>query len=115
MAMQPLTLDSLKNLDYGRVHTAFQHELKRTLEDCRDRPGETAVRTVTLKCTITPVLEVDGDCNHVNAEFEIVGKVPARRSKPYNLRLTKSGAFFNEDSPDNADQTTIFDKEPTDD
>lgn len=108
------SLESLNEVDAGRIVVAFQHELKRMIDDCRDRPGDKNARTVGLKCAITPILDIIDKkviCNGVNIEFEITGKVPVRRSRPIPMKVNDKGAYFNTDAPDNPDQTTFFDDE----
>lgn len=42
-----LSLESLEHLDDGRVAVAFQHELKRAVQDCIDRPIPDEIERVT--------------------------------------------------------------------
>ena len=112
MAMTLFNLETLKELDLGKVTKAFEHELKRCVQDCMDRPNDTASRTVTMQFTIKPVPdEMDGTCDTVSGEFEVKGKVPVRRSKRYSFGVKKTGSLmFSTESPDNVDQKTIFDQ-----
>ena len=54
MPFVELDLASLQDLDDGRVAVAFQHELKRAVQDCIDRPADKKPRTVTLELAIKP-------------------------------------------------------------
>jgi hypothetical protein len=107
-----LTLDSLNRLDFGKANETFQRHLARAAVDCMDRPTDSKPRKVLLQIDLVPVMEQDGDCTEVAAQIQVVSKVPAHRTKVYSLGLRRNGALvFNEDSPTNIDQTTIFDSE----
>ena len=109
MAMMLFNLETLKDLDMGKVVKAFEHELKRCVQDCLDRPHDSNARVVSMAMTIKPV--PDGEvCDTVSGEFEIKGKVPVRRTKVYSFGVKRTGSLmFSSDSPDNVDQRTIFD------
>lgn len=114
MAMMLFNLETLKDLDMGKVVKAFEHELKRCVQDCLDRPGDTTARQVTLSMQIKPVTDpMHTDvCDTVSGEFEIKGKVPVRRTRVYSFGVKKTGSLmFSSDSPDNVDQKTIFDED----
>jgi hypothetical protein len=109
MSMMLFNLETLKDLDMGKVTKAFEHELKRCVQDCLDRPADSTARTVTLALALKPV--PDGEiCDTVSGEFEIKGKVPVRRTRVYSFGVKKTGSLmFNVDSPDNVDQKTLLD------
>lgn len=114
MALVSLTLDALKNLDNGKVDAAFQHELKHAIEDCMDRPGDANARQVGLTAKITPVVDDDGSCAGASVEFTVKSKVPDRKSRPYSFGINKKGhLYFSDESPDNVDQFTFGDVNPT--
>lgn len=113
MGFVNLTLESLKDLDAGRISVAFQQQLKRAVEDCMDRPGEKAARNVVMNVKIVPIIAADGSCEETAAEFQITSKVPARKSKTYHFGIKKGGIlYFSENSPDAIDQTTLDDVDP---
>lgn len=108
MTLIPVTLETIKDLDDGRVAAAFALELKRAVNDCMDRPGDANARNVYLECKLTPVIGDDGQCEGANGEFQIKSKVPTRKSKTYSFGLNKKGfLYFSDESPDNVNQTTI--------
>jgi hypothetical protein len=112
MTVKELTLDSLLALDGGRVATAFQHALRRALDDCRDRPGEERARVVSLQLEMVPVCDESGLCDEVTAGFQVNDKIPTRKSKKYSMGI-RSGAdgpmaVFNADSLDNVNQGTLL-------
>ena len=110
MPFMPLTLETLKDLDMGRVSVAFQLELQRIVLDCIDRPGDKNPRKVTIEMKVTPIVDDTGSCEGASGEFSVKSSVPQRKSKPYHFRANKKGALvFSEESPDNADQTTFGD------
>lgn len=110
MQILQLTLGSLQELDDGRVVKAFEHELKRAVQDCQDRPGDKNAREVTMVLKLTPIVDEAGMCEETNGEFHIKSKVPQRKSKTYSFGVRRGGQLaFNANSPDNIDQKTIFD------
>jgi len=110
MPILPLTLENLEHLDLGIANAAFQQHIKRVALDCLDRPGDSSSRKVTMEILIKPELLPDGSCDRVKLQIQIGSKVPTHRTKVYDLGLRKNGVLaFSEDSPDNFDQTTLFD------
>lgn len=113
MPFLELNLGSLESLDDGRVAVAFQHELKRAVQDCIDRPADKKPRTVTLELSIKPVVSPDSsivEMEGADGEFTIKSKVPTRKSKTYSFRSNKHGQLaFSSESPENADQLTFSD------
>ncbi len=116
MPFMELNLKSLETLDDGRVAAAFQHELKRAVQDCIDRPADKKPRTVTLELSIKPIVAPDSsiiEMEGADGEFTIKSKVPTRKSKTYNFRSNKHGQLaFSSESPENAEQTTFEDVDP---
>lgn len=113
MALVELNLQSLNDLDDGRVATAFIHELKRVVLDCIDRPGDKNLRKVALEFELTPIVADDGSCESADGQFKIKSKVPDRKTKTYSFGVNKRGQLsYSQNSPDNIDQTTIFDVNP---
>ncbi|MCC7333577.1 MAG: hypothetical protein IT422_00680 [Pirellulaceae bacterium] len=116
MPFVELSLDSLSELDDGRVAKAFQHELKRAVQDCIDRPGDKKPRAVTLELSLTPItVNNDGmvETEGCDGEFQIRSKVPTRKSKTYSFRANKKGHLaYSSNSPESVDQTTFDDINP---
>lgn len=114
MPIVQLNFKSLADLDDGRIATAFEHEIKRAVQDCYDRPSDKKPRTITLEFQLTPITENNGgvvETEGCHGEFKIKSKVPERRSKTYEFKANKQGHLsFSSNSPDNHDQTTIFDE-----
>ena len=113
-----LDLENLRVLDNGRLDAAFYQELKHVILDLMDRPGDDRERSVTFKTTFKPVCDETGQCESVNVHVDIGSKLPSRKSRVYDMKARKSQQgpmlVFNEDSLDNADQTTLFDNEGND-
>ena len=113
MPLTKLELNSLGELDDGRVLIAFGHELKRAVMDCMDRPGDKTSRTVNMELKLTPVIGPEGQCDSVAGEFQIKSKVPVRKSKSYDFNVNRAGQLiYSSTSPDNIDQTTFDDVDP---
>ena len=113
MATKQLTLDALKDFDLGKVDVAFQQALRAAAQDCIDRPGETKARSVTLAFAMAPIVEVEGHCDSVKAEFQIQTTLPKKVSKRYEFFVDKRGNLsFSEHAPDSRDQLTFDDIDP---
>lgn len=109
MPIMQVTLDSLKDIGGGIVSAAFLHELKRAVIDCHDRPGDKNARTVAMEMKLSPVIQPDGTCDEVAAEFRIKSKVPERKSKTFSFGVRKGGVLVhNPDSSESIDQQTLL-------
>lgn len=105
MAEHQLDLATLKDhLSGGRVGIAFEDELKRVVQDCEDRPGDSKPRTVTLQLTIEPILDQGGFCEEVRGKVRISSSVP----KPISFGVRKGGMLvFNDPSEEGVNQKTL--------
>jgi len=107
-----LTLATLKDqLEGGRVGAAFDLELKRCIDDCVDRPGDSNARKVTIELAIVPVLGDGGFCDEARGVLKVTSSVPKRKTKPisFGIRKSKGGhqLVFNDLSEDDINQRTI--------
>lgn len=103
-----LGLDTLNILDNGKLVKAFGIEMKRLVQDCVDRPGDSTARKLSMEITITPQQEADGSCERATAEVQMIGKTPPRRSKPYEIMVTPSGqAIINPENHTSVMQGTL--------
>lgn len=107
MATKRFSLDSLANLDDGRIRAAFELALQRCEHDCKDRPAVMDVRKITLACSIAPVLGPDGEMDSCNVQFQITDTIPKRQSKVYNMLAHRDGLLFNDLSPEDIHQQTL--------
>jgi len=115
MPQMQLTLDTLKDFDFGKAAIAWQKAMAAVVRDCLDRPGETATREVTLKTQVVPVAEQDGDVVDASIEFVIQTKLPPRKTAARPMLASRNGQlFFSELSPDDPRQRTIDDVEGAD-
>ena len=105
--MKRLSIETLRNLDGGRIAVAFDQAITRAREDCIDRPALGGVRKVQLVASFKPVVDGEGDLDSIDVQFDIKEAIPARKSKAYNMRADDAGLFFNELSPERADQQTF--------
>jgi hypothetical protein len=115
--LKQLTLESLAELDGGKGAAAFMHHLTRAAADCADRPMDGKARVVTLKVELTPVAEEAGpdrgECHEVKLKVSATSTVPTHKTKVYSLGLRNADTLkpmlvFNEDAPDNVNQTTML-------
>jgi hypothetical protein len=111
---QQLSLASMKDVDSGKINAAFDHELKRIIEDCHDRPGMNKPRKLVLEVLLLPNCGTDANelyCESVAAQIRVDSRIPGRKTKVYTLDTKPSGAaYFNADAPENPDQMTIDDE-----
>lgn len=108
MAKVQLSLANLKELGNGVLDAAFRKDLEFCIRDCVDRPADRRPRKVALVMAIEPVIEEDGTCETVSAEFEVRAAIPTRRSRKYSLSAKASGAcWFNSESQDDVKQGTF--------
>ena len=88
----PLTLDSLKQLDFGKISAAFDAERQHIVKDCMDRPHDPKARVVTIKFLFAPEQcstgfgAVPGDVIKVGCE--ITSSVPKRSTQVYTMKPT---------------------------
>ena len=106
-------LESLKELDFGRISAAFDTERERVVKDCQDRPGDGKPRSIAIKFNFYP--QSDGsesvDCDEVKVECEITSTVPKRRTKIYTMKPVRDGKLrFNADDPDDPENPTLLDQ-----
>lgn len=112
MSLEKFSLKSLSTIDGERIAIAFEQALRRVVQDCEDRPGDSTARTVTLTLAVKPRLDVEGICDDCNIQVAVTDSVPKRKSKVYNMSVRKGGhLLYNDDSLDNAKQETFLDNE----
>jgi hypothetical protein len=108
MAIKPLTLATLSQIEDGKVAVAVDTLLRRASLDCHDRPGDPKERTVVIKIGLIPVLQPDGGCSEVKAQINAKAHVPDLKTREFSLGLKHNGTLvFNEDSLDSIDQATF--------
>jgi len=103
-----LSLDTLKDFDYGKVDAAFRKELANAVRDLVDRPGEKKKREVVLQVELVPRVEQQGDVVEADVEFVVWSRIPKRRTATRPTAVTKQGQLvFNDLAPDNPNQATV--------
>lgn len=107
--LHELTLETLSQMDGGRVGEAFQQSLKRVLLDYEDRPHEAKPRIITLHIGVTPAIATgDEVCDEVRMKAMVTDSVPKRQTRPYSMRLKAGGkAAFNDESLDDIEQMSF--------
>lgn len=100
-----LSLADVGSLDDGKIHLMFAAELKRCIQDCLNRPGEEKPRKVNLIMELAPIQDEDlGDCRSLKMATDVKSTLPPRRTKQYELGVTKTGqAFFTVEEEDEFD------------
>jgi len=113
MPLKQFRLDTLKDLDDGRVHAAVNAALKMLALDCQDRPGNTAARKMSLEIRITPVVGQDGDCEDFDVMPFIKTSLPAMGGKAYRMAGNRAGMLlFSANNPEDHNQISVFDVNP---
>lgn len=114
MALKVLTLDTLKDLDFGKAESAFRIALERAVRDCLDRPGDDRQRKVIFQLTLKPVAEIMGQtisCEGAQGAFQVRCKIPDWETQAVDFGVKQNGTlYFSEESPRDHKQTTIFDE-----
>ena len=106
-------LETLLELDGGRVVEAWNQALGRVALDCEDRPGVHKPRKVTLELELVPSISDGGHLESVKGSFKVKDSSPVRETKKYDLGVRRqSGSrapqlVFNDMSDDNVHQRTI--------
>lgn len=112
MGRKELKLETLTDLDGGRIPEGFNQALARCVADCEDRPGVKTDRKVILEVTLSPNLDDDLEFESVDVKFQIKDTAPARKSKKYNCNWTRGHQLvFDDMSHEDADQASLPFKE----
>lgn len=108
MSRMKLSLATLKDFDFGKADVVVQQAMSVAVRDVLDRPGEKKPRVVTIKVSITPVVQQDGDVVDAEVEFEVANAIPKWRTAPRPVLVGRQGdLFFSPDAPDNPRQETF--------
>jgi hypothetical protein len=109
MGLKTVSLDSLSELDNGRVAKAAAKHFARAGADCYDRPADPKERVITLEIALSPKTGQDGLCTGISARCKVKSKVPEHVSGTMSFAVGANGALlFNPDSPENVDQSTLL-------
>ena len=114
MAQVILELDKLGELDMGMAKAAINAELDRLAADLDDRGDDEKKRKVVITITAQQRKGL------VTLNVEAACKLPPRRTadtvaRPMRTTGSKSVIVFQEDAPENPDQTTFeFDRKSQD-
>lgn len=111
MALMKFNVASLNDIDGGRLRVAVEKMITRCVEDSKDRPALDKPRKVTLEMSFTPTCDDStGEAETVWFAYQVKASIPALARDTLSLGIQKNGTLvFNEHSPDNVDQKTVFD------
>ncbi len=109
MAFHILSLETIGDLEDGRISKQFDKLLQEAVADCNLRAGDGSERKITLTAIIKPDMnEMVGGCDNVNARFELSSRLPKRSSRTINMgRKANNKLVFNDLAPDDHRQGTI--------
>ena len=88
MTMRNLSLETLKDLEFGQASEAFNAALKRAIQDCVSRPSEDRPRKVILQCELNPT--ADGD--DIEVLIQVTDKIPSFTTQSLRMSVRKQGA-----------------------
>ena len=118
MALKVLTLDTIKDLDLGRVGVGFSRLLEQAVRDCLDRPGDERARKLILQSALKPKAEIVGQtvsCEGAAGVAQLRLKLPDYESQEVDFGVKQNGRLvFNEESPRDHRQATLFGAEDED-
>lgn len=110
-----LKAETLSHLDMGRASAALDQAIKKAVLDCLDRPGDDRPRKVTMTLELKPVMEVVNQsitCEGCTGQYAVRLRTPDWSSNKLDFGVRQNGTLvFNEHSPANHRQTTIFDND----
>jgi len=104
MSLMVLSLENLKELDFGKVAVMFNSALERAVRDCVDRPGDKKVRKVTFQLDLKPIVDQDAELECVEVKCQAKTSVPNFQNRGLQLVPRKDRGqnvlAFNPDSAD---------------
>lgn len=108
MGRMSLSLDTLKDFDFGKAEIAFRKVLETVVLDCSNRGYDKKARKVLLSLVMEPIVEGDGAITDANIHFTVQAKLPALQTAPRPVLMDRQGRLvFNSDAPDNPRQQTL--------
>lgn len=110
MALQVFKVSSLSDVDNGRLARAIELQVRRVIDDCRDRAGLKTARKVAIEFMFSPIADETGDLMSAAFNYRIATTIPPQQREGLSFDVQKNGALlFSVFAPDNASQRTIFD------
>lgn len=107
-----LSLDTIRELEFGAVAEQFDTLIERAVSDVLNRPHDRTARKVQLELQIRPSQHNEDEAE---VSMEMKARIPAHRSRSYAMRLHAGGKLsFHPDVPDDPDAHTLFDEEGND-
>lgn len=104
-----LTLESLKDLDFGKVEVAFRRHLKRAVDDCMDRDMDHTARVVALVFKLAPEKRQGGPADRVLLQCQVTSKVPPHASAVFRCAPRRGGQLAFKADCEDVDQGTFSD------
>ncbi len=114
MAREAFKFESLfdeAGVEYGIIGHELNKELKRAIDDCRDRPGVKNARKITLTMEVQPMLEQGGGFQHAGVKFAVASSLP---KKGIELRMAASHdglEYMPASADENPNQRPLFNSE----
>ncbi|MBX3435575.1 MAG: hypothetical protein KF847_19835 [Pirellulales bacterium] len=107
-----LSLQTLPQIDGGKIAIAFNAALRRAIDDIHDRPADASARKVKLAVVMKPMLDqTTGVLDGVEVSAEIDDTVPKRRTAAYPMIEAGDGLAFRPDVPGDPRAKLLFDSQ----
>lgn len=106
--IKQLTINTIGDIDDGRVRLAIDRDLEAICKDLMNRPGDPSRRSLTIKIDFKPQPRADGVLETVDVDLTTLVKVPKRRAQPAKMLIKPTGKLlWNDLSQDDPKQATL--------
>jgi hypothetical protein len=113
-----LRLESLKDIDFGRLSAQWDLMLDHLVGDCKARPNVEKDRVITLEVRLAPMVDPNGndpELERVSFSAKVKSKVPDRQSDAITMMVKADGkVVFHADEPDEPEVGQLYDRSQSD-
>lgn len=102
-----LEMNTIGELDEGRVAVAVDHALAQIANDLEKRPGVDKARKLTITLTMKPQIDSDGLLGSVDIGKTIKTTIPDTQGHITNAKISGREIVWNDASPDDVSQSTL--------
>ncbi|MCC7407400.1 MAG: hypothetical protein IT442_04970 [Phycisphaeraceae bacterium] len=104
---KPLTLNTLQEVDRGKVSAHFNHLIRLATDDIKERPLDKTARKIHLVVEMKPEVTDQGLLDTINTTFAMKATVPVIKSIEYPMLEIGGVPAFNPASPRDPRQGTL--------
>lgn len=114
MPQERLSLATIHETVAGGIGRAFDHELKKIIADCHDRPALEKPREVVLRVKVIPrhVVGADNMCRLESCDvaLDVNSRMPVKAAVAYSMKASPDGELiFATESPEDPNQLDLND------